>query len=192
MIALSQQLVAQATTDQYARELAMDFFHYRMQKKGMPNPKINPETVQTVYQSSAAVTKPVLIFQQDSGGFVVMSQQDEQQFEVTGYSDNGVFDPGNIPPQLQTLIRYYEDSLVVSEGMDVNNVDPDPYVTPMITMVRFVLILKGTNTLLMKPSLSMWVFPWRCNIAGAPTEAFQIKISQKACTTISLIIPWVV
>jgi Leucine-rich repeat (LRR) protein len=62
------------------------------------------------YETKNATKTPVFVFQNASSGFAVVVQNNHQ-FALVGFAPTGNFNTDNIPPQLQVLIRMYEDSL---------------------------------------------------------------------------------
>lgn len=62
------------------------------------------------YQSHADVKSPLFVFQQENNGFALVAQSNNT-FQVVGYSNKGDFQADKIPPQLQELMSFYEDSL---------------------------------------------------------------------------------
>ena len=66
------------------------------------------------YQSPGEVQTPLFVFQQEDGGYAMVAKG-AMQFTIVGYSDDAVFQPEHIPPQLQVLMDYYEDSLVLKD-----------------------------------------------------------------------------
>jgi len=78
-----------------------------------PNDKHAPrQVVSQRYQSAPGRKTPVFVFQQHQAGFVIIAQS-KGQFAVVGYSPGGRFHTDSLPPQLETLLSIYEDSLTI-------------------------------------------------------------------------------
>jgi Leucine-rich repeat (LRR) protein len=126
-------LLSQNLIPEKARSVATDFLSYREYGYKNLQGSLLPEKIQVAYQSDKSAEKPVFVFQKESGGFVILSQQGWDQYEIVGYADDGIFDHNNIPPQLMELLKYYEDSLVVNEAKELRNVkESTPIVYPLL------------------------------------------------------------
>lgn len=102
--------ISQNTENTAARRYASDFFAIRQQDKPMLKSTASAAVLTQCYQSPENVKTPLFVFQQEGIGFAMIAQS-HNTFKVVGYSDEGSFQPENIPPQLQALMNYYEDSL---------------------------------------------------------------------------------
>ena len=77
-------------------------------------------SMQLKYTMKAADGIPtVYVFDTDRRGFMILSA-DDAALPVLGYSDNGVFDPDNMPPALQGWLQGYQDQI---EYMRLNGVE---------------------------------------------------------------------
>lgn len=83
------------------------------------------------YQSSKDVKSPLFVFQQEQNGFAMVAQSNNT-FQIVGYAHKGNFQPDNIPPQLQTLMRFYEDSLQFMNVSVVPTRVGTPIVEPLL------------------------------------------------------------
>ncbi len=102
MFILPAVVFAQETENLAARQLAADFITYRKQNLQNNQEKVSASDLQQTYRSSTEVSKPLFVFQNQNEGFVMVSQQNNG-FNIIGYSDEGIFDADNIPPQLSAL-----------------------------------------------------------------------------------------
>ncbi|MDZ7739183.1 MAG: Spi family protease inhibitor [Bacteroidales bacterium] len=95
-------LATAQVSDPRAKELAMDFFKVHDIKGGT-------EAIEQKYHSVPGSINPVSVFQNDKGGFVLISQTGNN-YNIVGYSLSGSFIPGDIPDALLNLISIYEES----------------------------------------------------------------------------------
>lgn len=109
-VVLSLSATSQQTDNQAAKEFASAFFQSRGQNNHGLKSAVRTAEITQVYQSEEKVKTPLFVFQQEGNGFAMIAQNGGN-YAIVGYSDNTSFDPGNIPPQLLALMRFYEDSL---------------------------------------------------------------------------------
>jgi Leucine-rich repeat (LRR) protein len=72
------------------------------------------------------------VFQKTHGGFVMIAQTSEQ-LSIVGYSDNQDFRAGEMPPQLISLLKFYEDSLSVAGQDNKATKNATPIVAPLLS-----------------------------------------------------------
>lgn len=125
---------AQNTVNADATKYATEFFNSR--KATSPIQKASARKkksagIYQAYQSSPAVNSPLYVFQDPSGGFVMIAQSNNT-FKVVGYSDEAGFDAENIPPQLSALIASYEKSLQFYNPVPAEFSAGTPVVSPLL------------------------------------------------------------
>ncbi len=92
-------------------------------KAGMPVQK-NALNLNLVYQSISE-TKDLSrnvyfhVFNVDSAGFIIVSGSDNT-IPVLAYSDEGVFDPNNIPPNMSTVLNNYTQTIRYAMENDIS------------------------------------------------------------------------
>ncbi len=94
-------LSAQSIPDPRARELAVDFFS----EAGAKNE--NVPVVFPAYQSSSPVNTEIHIYQNEKGGFVIIAENDDK-YNIAGYSPAGVYIPDDVSEAFISLIQGYE------------------------------------------------------------------------------------
>ncbi|MBN2635199.1 MAG: C10 family peptidase [Prolixibacteraceae bacterium] len=101
---------AQNAGNEAARKYVADFFNARQQKTPGLKSAVSLADLTQTYQSAEHVKTPLYVFQQEGNGFAMVAQSGNN-FAIVGYSDEAVFTSENIPPQLEALMNFYEDSL---------------------------------------------------------------------------------
>ncbi len=114
-----------------AKQLAADFMTYRKQNLQNIPGRVSVSELEQAYRSASGVAKPVFVYQKQNDGFVVISRQNNG-YNIVGYADKGNFHADSMPPQLLALLRFYEDSLNISDP-DLNNIKrANPVVEPLL------------------------------------------------------------
>ncbi len=97
-----------------AYQLAQEFFNKPTEKAGLkkaPSTKKSAQLVFSKAKKNKLSTNYYYIFNQnDNHGFVIVSG-DKSTSEILGYSDEGGFDPQNIPDNLKYWLSVYEDEM---------------------------------------------------------------------------------
>ncbi|MBN2164977.1 MAG: leucine-rich repeat domain-containing protein [Marinilabiliaceae bacterium] len=105
--------VSQNSNSSKAKQYATDFFNARKANtvfQKAPSSSKDGETIIQSYESPTTVNTPLYVFENSAGGFVMLAHSNNT-YNVVGYSNVDSFDATNIPPQLSSLMTYYEDSL---------------------------------------------------------------------------------
>ena len=69
------------------------------------------------YEDSKGVASSY-IFSKGNEGYVILSA-DEVAYPMLGYSDTGIFDPNNVPPQLECLLEQYALQIEYARNLDL-------------------------------------------------------------------------
>lgn len=120
-------LTGQETTNDNAKDLAVQFITSRTQTKNLS------ADLSEVYQSPDTVKNKLSCFQNEPAGFVLVLEYGEELI-VAGYSLNGVFDLENIDPGLKKLLQMYEQTTSIDTQtlLDVTGKGDTKSVTPML------------------------------------------------------------
>ena len=105
-------LWAQDTSGEKAKAFAEQFLlSQKVLKSGTILQQESNRTISILkmYQSPDSVRNPLFCFQNNDAGFVFVSENGGD-YIVVGYSATGKFDPTNIPPQLKSILRTYEQT----------------------------------------------------------------------------------
>ncbi len=121
---------AQISGNDEAREYATAFFNSMQANSGLKSSLVSSALTQS-YQSESSVKTPLFVFQQADNGFVIVAQS-HNAYEVVGYSEESTFDAANIPPQLNALMAYYEDSLQFINPRSASIQSGTPVVSPLL------------------------------------------------------------
>lgn len=93
-----------------ARQYAAEFFNAQIKSNAKLKSAVSASSLVQSYQSPEGVNTPLFVFQNGDNGFAMIAQNNNV-FEVVGYSNEGDFQTQKIPPQLRALMTQYEDSL---------------------------------------------------------------------------------
>lgn len=137
-------LWAKEASSDKAKEFAAQFFMSQNVLKSISiQPGENNRTLelQKMYQSPDSVRNPLYCFQNKDAGFVFVSENGGD-YLIVGYSLTGKFDPANIPEQLKSMMKTYEQterftinapnnlksaSIVVSPLLDMKGISLNQY-----------------------------------------------------------------
>ena len=122
------QLLAEPPNPIGAKQYAETFFKANAQKLA-PGKTVKTPVLEQRYQSSLNKRTQVFVFQSSTKGFAIVAQ-DQENFALLGYSQQGNFDAENIPPQLQTLLQLYEDSVQILSPQ--KTLSGTPVMTPLL------------------------------------------------------------
>lgn len=120
-----------------AERFANDFFQ-RKTPQFIKGKVVNSTNTILQYQSSAEANTPLFVFQQKEKGFAMVAQSNNA-FRIVGYGDKSDFQPQNLPPQLQSLIKFYEDSLRFFSFPDKPMKAGSPVVEPLLDKYGIML-----------------------------------------------------
>lgn len=109
LLAISIPVLAESPDLPGAKKFVDEYFS-KAKPAFVKGKSIKDKLVELQYQSTNKAETPLFVFQQEANGFVIVAQKNHT-FCIVGYSDKGNFQQGNIPPQLQSLMKFYEDSL---------------------------------------------------------------------------------
>ena len=124
---VSVSIFSQNTTPkQYAAE-----FFKSMKKTGNLKTAVSESSITQQYRSPENVKTPLYVFQAGNNGFAIVAES-HNTYKVVGYSDDGNFDQTDMPPQLKTLMSYYEDSLQFINTSNKITEAGTPVVSPLL------------------------------------------------------------
>ncbi len=103
LILLLGLLFAQPSFSQTRSERAKNFFKQSLLKSS----SLSEVKLSVKYESPAFAKKELTIYQNQSGGFVLISGNDNSNF-IIGYSENGTLEIDDAPPSFKSLIEFYE------------------------------------------------------------------------------------
>lgn len=125
--------LAQNTTKDEAREIALDFFS---NKSATTRSAVTPE-VKMAYSEKNAVSGNVAFFvfnrtDVQDGGFVIVSASEDGE-RIMGYSDRTTFDYSTAPEGVKSLLYLMANNTVTDEGITRATEDLPKTVAPMMT-----------------------------------------------------------
>ncbi|MBP8944648.1 MAG: C10 family peptidase [Paludibacteraceae bacterium] len=113
-----------------AKQFAEDFFKTNAPRFA-PGKVYQKPVLRQCYQSASYKATPVFVFQNTEKGFVVVAQNNNQ-FAVAGYAPEGQFQADSVPPQLSSLLQFYEDSLQIKPAAIQKASAGEPVMTPLL------------------------------------------------------------
>jgi Leucine-rich repeat (LRR) protein len=113
-----------------AKQFAEDFFKTNAPRFA-PGKVYQKPVLSQRYQSASYKATPVFVFQNVEKGFVVVAQNNNQ-FAVAGYAPEGQFQADSVPPQLSSLLQFYEDSLQIKPAAIQKTSAGEPVMTPLL------------------------------------------------------------
>jgi len=113
-----------------AKQFAEDFFKTNAPRFA-PGKVYQKPVLRQCYQSASYKATPVFVFQNVEKGFVVVAQNNNR-FAVAGYAPEGQFQADSVPPQLSSLLQFYEDSLQIKPAAIQKTSAGEPVMTPLL------------------------------------------------------------
>lgn len=109
MLLETSALFAQQITQERAYQTALEFLYGGQSAQRAP--VRGGQSLQMAYKAQTGQETDFYIFNREGGGFVIVSADTRTAKPVLGYSDQGTFDAGNIPPALQDILRGYQEQI---------------------------------------------------------------------------------
>ncbi len=128
----------QAQNEEGARQFVSSFFKQTAPTSGMRTRSASVNAITTRYRSAGNTPTSLFVFQQEENGFAIVAQSNNT-FKVVGYAEKGDFLPDDIPPQLQSLMKFYEDSLQFMNVAAVPFIAGTPVVKPLLDQYGIML-----------------------------------------------------
>lgn len=130
LVMIDIPLLAETPNASGAKKFAETFFKTNGPQFA-PGKIVQQPVIKQCYQSQSYKGNPVFVFQNSEKGFAVVAQRNSN-FAVVGYSPEGKFTSDNIPVQLKTLLKLYEDSLSVNVSSIQKVAAGAPVATPLL------------------------------------------------------------
>ena len=142
------------------------------------------------------------VFNQQGGGTLILSASDAA-IPVLGYTDNGSFDPSNVPPQMQWWLEEYASQIAYAEAHDLAPKSTQvgvtyptswKYVAPLVktqwdqgkpynSMLTNSTLATGCVATAMAQVMNYWKFPERGHGSNSYTDAYGKSYSMDFETT---------
>ena len=128
-----QPTMAEYNSSKDPFQIATEFFKTKtVQYSGINKIKEISSTLTCKYESPSTAVSPVFVYENENGGFVVLSKN-LNIWKIVGYSQTGGFNRSAIPTALNSLIESYEQSTTSYPNKALNINDIEIKVDPLLT-----------------------------------------------------------